>query len=719
MRQTKCCLLYLLLILSLSSSLAFAADWPSWRGPNQNGVSMEKGLVSKWSIDGENLVWKADFIGRSTPIVLNGRVYVIGRVGTAIDEQEQIACFDAETGEMLWDYRFNVFHSTIPFPRLGWTSLAGDPETENIYAHAVSGKFFCFDRDGKMLWSRSLTEEFGRFSGYGGRLVTPVIYNDLVILSFLNTNSGKQVPMRHRYFAFDKRTGEVIWVSTPGGGPKNTTYSVPVVAEIGGQKLLIDGNADGQIYAMKVNTGEKVWSYRLTQAAIHTSVVVDGNLVYAVHGDENADDTTVMGRVVCIDGTGTGDVTKTHEVWRKNGLEIKYASPAIADGRLYVIDNPANLYALDAKTGEIHWSHSLGTVGKGSPVIADGKIYVTEVNGHFHILKPGDKTCESLDTDQITRAGGRYAEIYGSPAIAYGRVYFTTEEGLYCLGDKNLMHPKVAPASIQVVPAEATTAPGEAVQFRTRGFDAKGEFLRVVRAEWSLTGLMGEIDQNGRFIPDKNGGGQAGTVSAKVGELQATARIRVIPQLPVNEDFESVEEGKMPAYWTGAGTRYKVQTIDENKVLVKPPAPRGLDRWHAFIGPPNLSGYTIQADLLGTQKGRRRPGMGLIANRYILEMQGNHQRLQVRWWSAEERYMSETIDFQWDSDVWYTMKLKVDVSDDNAVVKGKVWKRDAPEPADWTIIVTDPYPNREGSPGLYGYSPVNIYYDNLKIWSSK
>ena len=718
MRQTKCYLLYLLLILSVSSDLAFAADWPSWRGPSQNGVSMEEGLVSKWSVDGENLVWKADFIGRSTPIVLNGRVYVIGRVGKERAEQERIACFDAETGEMLWEYRFNVFHSTIPFTRLGWTSLTGDPETENIYAHAVSGKLFCFDRDGKILWSRSLTEEFGRFSGYGGRLVTPVVYEDFVILSFLNTNSGKHVPMRHRYFAFDKRIGEVIWVSTPGGGPKNTTYSVPVVAEIAGQQLLIDGNADGQVYAMKVNTGEKVWSYRLTQGAIHTSVVVDGTRVYAVHGGENTD-TTVMGRVVCIDGTGTGDVTKTHEVWRQDGLEIGYASPAIANGQLYVIDNPANLYALDAQTGEIHWSHSLGTVGKGSPVVADGKIYVTEVNGHFHILKPGDKECESLSTLQITRAGGRYAEIYGSPAVANGRVYFTTEEGLYCLGDKNVMYPKVAPATIQVVPAEAATQPGEMIQFRARAFDDKGEFLRVINAEWSLNGVMGEIDQNGGFTPDKNGGGQAGTVSAKVGELQATAGVRVIPQLPVSEDFESIEESKMPAHWTGAGTRFKVQTIDGNKVLVKSPPPRGLDRWHVFIGSPNMSGYTIQADLLGTQKGRRRPGMGLIANRYILEMQGNHQRLQVRWWSAEERYMSETIDFQWDSDLWYTMKLRVDVSEDKAIVKGKVWKRDTPEPTDWTITVTDPVPNREGSPGLYGSSPVNIYYDNLKVWSSK
>ena len=160
---------------------------------------------------------EAEFIGRSTPIILNDRVYVIGRVGKDITEQERIACFNAETGERLWNYQFNVFHTTISFNRVGWTSLAGDPETGNIYAHGVQGLFFCFDKDGNILWSRSLTEEYGRISGYGGRVHTPIIAGDLVVISYLNSGWGDQAATRHRYFAFDKRSGELIWVSTPGG----------------------------------------------------------------------------------------------------------------------------------------------------------------------------------------------------------------------------------------------------------------------------------------------------------------------------------------------------------------------------------------------------------------------------------------------------------------------------------------------------------------------
>jgi len=121
--------------------------------------------------------------------------------------------------------------------------------------------------------------------------------------------------------------------------------------------------------------------------------------------------------------------------------------------------------------------------------------------------------------------------------------------------------------------------------------------------------------------------------------------------------------------------------------------------------------------MLGTKKGRRRPDMGLIAGRYTLDLQGNHQRLQVRDW-AELRF-EKTIDYSWESDVWYRMKMRVDVSDGAAVIRGKVWKASDPEPEAWSITAEDPVPNRVGSPGLYGYSPAAIYYDNVKVTVSK
>jgi outer membrane protein assembly factor BamB len=144
-----------------------------------------------------------------------------------------------------------------------------------------------------------------------------------------------------------------------------------------------------------------------------------------------------MGRVVCIDATGTGDVTQTHEVWRYDAVNVGYASPTTHAGHLYVVDNSANIHAVNADTGEVYWEHNIGKVGKGSPVWADGKLYVTEVNGGFVILQPSEDGCELLSAQEISRLEDEhYVEIYGSPAIADGRIYFTTEEHLYCIGRK-------------------------------------------------------------------------------------------------------------------------------------------------------------------------------------------------------------------------------------------------------------------------------------------
>jgi outer membrane protein assembly factor BamB len=709
---------------------ALASDWPSWRGPHQTGVSQETGLVSTWSINGENLIWKADFVGRSTPIVMNGRVYVIGRAGEGLTRQEVVTCFDAANGKQLWEHRFNVFLTTVPFNRVGWSCLAGDPETGNVYAYGVGGMFYCYNRDGKSLWSRSLTEEFGRFSGYGGRTQTPLVDENLVIISFLNTGWGDQTAMGHRFFAFDKRTGELVWESSPGGRPIDTNYSTPVVAVINGERLLIAGGGDGAILAMKARTGEKVWEFKLSKAAINSSVIVEGNRVYAMHSEENLDN-IAMGRVVCIDGTGKGDITKTHEIWRYDNCEVGYPSPMLHDGRLYVIDNSGNLICLDANDGKRYWQYNLGTVGKGSPVWADGKIYATEVNGWFHILRPEADKCESLDAEKITVKDGRYAEMYGSPAIAYQRVYFTSESGVYCLGDKNapfkitppapvVLHEPTtnhaAPAHLQIVPAEVLISPGQKVKFRVRAFDDKGRFLREVNAQWTteMTALVGK---SGEFTFDKSKGMQTGVVTAASEDLKGTARVRVIADVPWQEDFESTEEGKVPPYFVGAANKFSVQTKDGNKVLVKPPATVGLNRSDIFLGPGGMKGYTIQMDFLGTKK-RQLPDVGLNAYRYTLDLMGVSQRLQLRTWGAE-LLESKNVDFKWDPDVWHTMKLQVDFSGQKATVKGKVWRKADNEPEAWTITMEDDLPNYEGSPGLYGYSPSDICYDNIKITRSK
>ena len=140
------------------------------------------------------------------------------------------------TGKFIWEHNFNVFHTDI----VTFASRLDHPgrrsATGNIYAHGTQGLFFCFDKDGKVLWSRSLTEEYGRISGYGGRVTSPIVAEDLVIIGMLNSTWGDFAKGANRFLAMNKLTGEVVWWSDPTPGQvKGTYYSVPVTATINGQ----------------------------------------------------------------------------------------------------------------------------------------------------------------------------------------------------------------------------------------------------------------------------------------------------------------------------------------------------------------------------------------------------------------------------------------------------------------------------------------------------
>src|SRR5438046_6801045 len=101
-----------------------ARGWLSWRGPQQNGVSQEKNLPD--SVDPANPLWRADFPGQSTPVIANGKVYLLGYLGDGPDLQEGVACFEAESGRKLWEQRYNDFLSDTIYLRYATSSPAVD-----------------------------------------------------------------------------------------------------------------------------------------------------------------------------------------------------------------------------------------------------------------------------------------------------------------------------------------------------------------------------------------------------------------------------------------------------------------------------------------------------------------------------------------------------------------------------------------------------------------
>jgi outer membrane protein assembly factor BamB len=746
-----------------------ASDWWNWRGPWQTGYSGASGLPDKWSPDPKdpdnNLVWSAPYGSRSTPLVMNGRVYFINYDSEKIKRpngeikdkaesiQERVMCLDANTGKVIWQHKFNVWHTDIVTTRLGWTNLAGDPATGNVYAHGTQGMLFAFDKNGKILWQHSMTEEYGRFTGYGGRVTSPVVDGDLVILGMVNTSWGDFGKGGNRFIAFNKNNGEVVWWSTAGGQPKNTYYSVPVAATIKGQRLIISGGADGGLHAMQSYTGEPSWSYLFAGNAINSAPVVDGNLVYCGQGEENPDN-NVQGRVVCVDGSQVEN-GEPKLVWKKDGVKARYASPIVHDGKLYMPDDTARLYCMDGKTGKIHWKYTYGRDARGSPVLADGKIYVGEVNSVFHILKPGEKKCESLHKQEFFSADGiSEVEINGSPAVANGRVYFSTSEETYCIGHKSAsvdestrndtpLKGKGPVAYVQVLPGEAMLHAGQSKTFTVRGFDADGNFVEDVKAdEWSLPtpplppgakqpppALDGTI-KDGVLTVSAKKASQQGYVIAKAGKLTGKARVRVAPTLPYTQDFEKIPDGAVPGGWVNTQGKFRVATLKTGeKVLAKVNtiASPLIYRGNAYIGTPDMHDYTIECDVMGTKVNDVLPDVGVVANRYTLYLSGNIQKLRLNSWSALPR-VDRTIQFNWQPDKWYRLKLTAEVKAGKGIIRGKCWERDQTEPADWTIELTDDYPNTEGAPALYGYAQgipegggpgTEVYFDNVRIAPNK
>jgi hypothetical protein len=241
-------------------------------------------------------------------------------------------------------------------------------------------------------------------------------------------------------------------------------------------------------------------------------------------------------------------------------------------------------------------------------------------------------------------------------------------------------------------------------------FDDQGRFIDKPKAEWTLEGLAGQIAADGTLTTPATAS-TAGSAKATVGSLSAMAQARFYAPLPWSFDFET---GGVPRQWIGAGPRFKVAELEGAKVLNKPPVSSGLTRSAVFIGPPTMKGYTVECDLRASRQGRRMPDMGVINQGYTLDLMGRHQRVELRVWAAHLEKASQ-VPFTIEPDAWYHAKLRVDMNGDAARVLGKVWKTSDPEPADWTITLADELPVKEGSPGIYGDSPVDIYYDNLTV----
>lgn len=809
-----------LLAATLSAVPALGNDWAKWRGPEQDGVSSEKNLPEKWSPDGENLAWASPVGGMSCPIVMDGRVYIFSRIGevpagegdtATVDPgpktQEALTCMDEKTGKILWQHLNNMFQTDAPFHRLGWSSPVGDPETGNVYGMGTQCTLVCCDgKTGKLVWHHQMTEEFGLISTFGGRTASPAIDGDLLYIAGVSFGWGDHAGSQHRIFAFDKKTGELVWTSGTGGIPVDAPYGTPIITVIGGQRQVIFQAGDGSIDSFQARTGKRIWRYQASKHGFNSSVIAHGNFVYATWDLDNFDSNR-LGAAVCLDASKIDKEGSPEQVWKTEGIEDGFPSPTIVDGTLYAMTDNGQLYAIDAKTGEVKYHKGMGTQGKASLVWGDGKLYVAEAYGRFSIVRPEKSKFQILNRADFQDKPGREYVIFGSPAISDGHVFLETATETYCIGPKEFEkqdapvppmeketpvegHPE--PALVLVTPADVATHPGDKVDFTIHAFDAMGCPLGEVKAEkWEIGqltmpppptrpkelmransaaaaagaaptekpaeapkpaappapkepvkigNLEGTVDENGVYTAeDKMHTPIGGGVIAHVGKLEGIGRVRVFPPLPWKADFEKAPLNKPPLTWIGAGMKFAVHedpNDPKNKVLTKLTDIPLFARARTYMGYEDMANYTVQADVKvdervfndnGTDV-HKMPDAGVIDSRYCIELKGANQTLNLYGWPAAiprnelvpGLATHAAMPFKWEAHKWYTLKIMVQQEEGKAIVKGKVWEKEQPEPQEWTISMEDPTPNTHGAAGLWGFSNgLEIYYDNIIVSPNK
>ncbi|MEY4004886.1 MAG: hypothetical protein RLZZ221_982 [Verrucomicrobiota bacterium] len=743
------------LVLGINSAPA-ASGWLNWRGPDQNGVSKAaQKLPDSLEIGGPNHRWSYKVRGAGTPVVADGRVYAFGFYGETTDVEETLLCLDVKTGQKIWEYRFRDYLSDTTYNRYAIGAPVVDAETGNVYLESTWGQLMAFSRDGKLLWEHSMMEEYGRLTFPNGRTGSLAIDGPLVITDGITANWGADGPARNRFYAFDKRTGELAWFCTPGIEPLDSTFATPVFGDLGNQRVMYAGTGCGNIVCINVRTGEPVWRFRLSQSGVNADVLLAGpGKLIGIHGKENVD-ATHHGRLVALKipteypaGPKPLVLTKEAEIWRNDEFVAFSSSPLLVNGRVYSTIATGSLLCADAATGKLIWSEKLAPDQlHASPAYADGKFYVPMHNGTVHVLKDaGDKA-------QVISVNKMDSLCLGAPSFYGDSVFIFTKESLNCFGPK-ASAPAIPPAvavapetastapitQIQIVPAEFALSPGQSRKFTVWGLDAAGRRVKAVTNEvtWAKfippTALVkSEVDgelKGDTLVTAPTAKMSAGQFQAKWNNLSAVTRGRIVAGFGYKEGFEASvlnqknEAGEAvgfpPLPWLGARVKWHAIEKDGSKVVTNRLDNILFQRTMNFVGRSDMRNYTVEADVMTDGTRRVMSSVGLVNQRYLIAMVANSRILEI---SSNHERVKESVPFDAQPNVWYRLKTRVDSDGKGGGwVRAKLWEKSKPEPEKWTMELRQEKLHQQGSPGVFAFSPQalkRVYIDNLSLVSNE
>lgn len=410
---------FLATVLLLGAGLAPAAgadpstgaDWPQFRGPQQNGVSAEKGLLRSWPESGPKVVWKKPIgSGFSSMTVVGEALYTMAVEG----ESETAYRLREADGEVVWRVPLGPV-----FPEVFGNGPRSTPTVEGdvVYMLSASGRFHALKtNDGARLWEVDVMKTFNAPSPLRGFASSPLVDGDLVILEVGGTE-GKAV------VALDKKTGQTRWTALDG----KPGYVTPVAVTIDGVRQYVTvRTAEGDVVSLTAD-GKVHWQHPWKKGALASPLFLPPNRIF-VSASEDA------GAVLLEIGTADGKATVT-EVWSNRLMKNHFSSSVLYEGHIYGFDN-ASLKCLVAGTGEQKWVHR--GYGKGSLVAADGLLYILSDQGQLILA---DATPEGFQEKGKVKV--MEGKTWTPPSLSRGRIYLRDEDEMIVLDVR--------------IPAQATT----------------------------------------------------------------------------------------------------------------------------------------------------------------------------------------------------------------------------------------------------------------------
>lgn len=430
------------LMLPVLGVLAYADDWPGWRGPAGTGVTTEKGLPEQWS-ESSGVAWRIKLPGAgvSTPVVAGPHLFVTTQIGSGTrrsgnhpslvqgaDAGERnlggssgaggggvkfaITAFRWSDGSRAWHHEtaaegpliavHDKHNLSTPSPVTDGQIVIGWFGTGQVMALEATS--------GKPMWSKHLGKEYGAFEINWGHASSAALFGDLAIFPCYHETGSYLV-------ALDKRTGAVRWKRDRDPGAHS--YSTPLVVTHDGRATLVLNSSRG-VEAFDASTGEPLWQMLEDNRFPIPMPVHHQGVLYMSRGYRSSP-------YLAIRLGGRGDVTKSHVVW-KTPTGAPYVSSLIYfDGLLYMATEMGIVSALDPATGESVWRERIGGVFTASPVAGDGKVYLASETGEVVVLRAGRKP-------DIVARNKLSTHIVASPAISRGRLFFRGDDELIAVG---------------------------------------------------------------------------------------------------------------------------------------------------------------------------------------------------------------------------------------------------------------------------------------------